>query len=477
MPLEGVSWIGAAGFDYRELVRRIIQAESKPVTLMQQRLARFDLQKTAWTDVKTRLENLRSALAELKLDSTFQGRTAGSSNTAVVTATADTTAALGTYNVSVTSLAQAHAVRSDAQASGWTLSATDLNGDGVLSFTINGVQVTVANGDTLAAIRDKINQANAGVTASVVTDAGQQYLVLKANSTGTANAIKVNAGDDPDNILAGLGVVTKDAGGNVTGFKNQLQAAADAVFSVDGLTLTRSSNTVTDVIGGVTLNLVGTGSSVTVTVSRDVQRAVDKIKAFVDQYNSLLDLIHQKAGTVTVNGEQKRGDLYQDATLGRLEQTLRRDLSAVVEGLTPYTRLAEIGITTQGEVNGGSLSTAKEGKLAVDEAKLRAALEADSAGVKELFFASSPDIAGVGELLERDLNNHLQAGGIIPGQIDLLGDRRAALEKEIARLNERLARREQTLLNRFIAAERLLTLLQQQSSALAGQLSAWQAQR
>ncbi len=477
MPIEGVSWIGAAGFDYRELVRKIIQAESRPIAMMQQRMARFDLQKAAWTDIKTRLENLRAALAELNLDATFQGRVATSSNPGVVTATADTTAALGTYNIAVTSLAQAHVVRSDLQDSAWTLSATDANGDGKLSFTVNGVEVVVANGDTLATVRDKINQANAGVTASVVADAGGQYLVLKANSTGTANAIKVNAGDDPDNILTALGVVTKDASGNVTGFENQLQAAADAQFSVDGLTLTRGSNTVSDVIGGVTLTLVAPGSNVTLTVGRDVQKAVDKVKAFVDQYNSLLDLVHQKVGTVTVNGEEKRGDLYQDPTLGRLEQTLRRDLSAVVEGLTVYTRLADIGITTSGTANGGSLEAAMEGKLTVDEARLRAALEADSGAVKELFFASDAAINGIGELLEQDLNRYLQAGGIVAGQIDLLGDRRADLEREIERLNALLAKREQTLLARFIAAEKVLTLLQQQGTFLSSQLSVWQSQR
>lgn len=462
MPLDGVSWIGAAGFDYRELVKKIIQAESKPITLMQSRMARFDLARTAWTDVKTRLQNLSSALTDLSLDSTFKSRTAASSNTGVVTAAADTTAAVGTYNVSVTALARAHVIRSDAQASGWTLSATDLNTDGRISFTLNGAEVVVANGDTLPAIRDKINQTGGvGVTASVIDN----QLVLKANSTGTANAIVVTA--DPDGVLGALGVVNS----GTTTIKNEVQAAADAAFSVDGLNLTRSSNTVTDVIGGVTLTLVGTGSEVTVTVGRDIQKAVDKVKAFVDQYNSVLDLVRQKLGK---DAAGKPGDLYQDPALGRLEQTLRKHVSDIVSGLTVYTRLADIGITTSGTSNGGDLAASETGRLKIDEAKLRAALESDAGAVKELFFASSEAVKGVGEVLKEDVDLYAGSGGVIPGQVNLLTARRAGLDKEIQRLQALLAKREQTLINRFVAAEKLLTLLQQQGSFLSSQLSTWQ---
>lgn len=465
MPIEGVSWVGAAGFDYRALVKQIIQAESKPIALMQSRMARFDLAKAAWTDIKTRLTNLDTALTDLNLDSTYQSHTATSSNTSVVTATADTTSALGTYTISVTTLAQAHVIRSDAQSASWTLGATDVNGDGKLSFTLNGVEVTVANGDSLTAIRDKINRtANIPVSASVIDN----QLVLKANQTGTANAIVVSA--DPDDILgAALGVV--NAG--TTTIKNTVQPAQDASFSVDGLSLTRSSNTVTDVIGGVTLTLAGPGSNATLTVSRDTQKAVDKIRAFVDQYNSVMDLIHQKIGK---DATGKPGDLYQNSMLGRLEQTLRRHASDIVSGLTTYTRLADIGITTSGTSNGGDLTASETGSLKLDETKLKAALDSDPTAVKELFFAASTSVNGVGEVLKADLDVYLNSvGGVIPGEVNLLTDRRTNLDKEIQRLQERLAKREQTLISRFVAAEKILTLLQQQGSFLTNQVSTWQS--
>lgn len=465
MPIEGVSWVGAAGFDYRALVKQIIQAESKPITLMQSRMAKFDLAKAAWTDIKTRLTNLDAALSDLNLDSTYDSRTVTSSNTGVVTATADTTAAPGSYTISVTTLAQAHVIRSDAKPTGWTLSATDVNGDGKLSFTLNGVEVVVANGDSLTAIRDKINQtANISVTASVVDN----QLVLKAKNTGTASAIVVSA--DPDDILGtALGVV--NAG--TTTIKNQVQPALDASFSVDGLSLTRSSNTVADAIGGVTLTLVGPGSNATLTVSRDTQRAIDKIKAFVDQYNSVMDLIHQKIGK---DASGKPGDLYQNSTLGRIEQTLRKHVSDIVSGLTTYTRLSDIGITTSGTSNGGDLTASEAGSLKLDETKLKAALESNAAAVKELFFASSTSINGVGEVLKADLDLYLSStSGAIPGEVNLLTDRRTNLDKEIQRLQERLAKREQTLISRFVAAEKVLTMLQQQGSFLSSQVSTWQS--
>lgn len=467
--IDGISWIGPLGYDYRALVQKIIEAESKPIVLMQARMAKFDAAASAWTDIKTRLQNLAAALDNLALDSTYNSRVATSSSTAVLTATADATAALGTYNISVTALAQAHVIRSDAQSPTWALSATDLNGDGKLSFTLNGVEVVVANGDTLATVRDKINQANAGVTASVVNDTDAngnpiQYLVLKANQTGKANAIVVTA--DPDNILGALGVVNS----GTTTIKNQVQAAADAAFSVDGLSLTRPTNTVSDVIGGVTLTLVGQGSA-TLTVGRDTQKAVDQIKAFVDQYNSVLDLIHQKLGK---DATGKPGDLYQDTTLARLEHTLRKHVSDIVSGLTTYTSLSDIGITTSGSSNGGDLAASESGHLTVDQAKLTAALQNNPTAVKELFFAASTSVNGVGEVLKQDLDLYTGIGGIIPGQVDLLSERRADLDREVKRLQALMAQRQQTLIDRFIAAERMITLLQQQGSFLAGQASSLQ---
>lgn len=456
MPVEGVSWVGAAGYDYRELVNKLIAAQRQPIQLMQNRQATIDKVKSAWTDIKTRLQNLDAALDALKLDGTYGGRKATSSDQAVFTATADTTASTGTYAISVTSLARAHAISSDDKGSGYTLSATDQNGDAKLSFTLRGTEIEVADGDTLANIRDKINAAGAGVTASVIDN----KLVLKAGQTGTANAITVDA--DPDGILGTLGVVNS----GTTTIRNELQTALNAEFTVDGLSLTRSSNTVSDAISGVTLQLVGAGSGKTLTVAQDTQAAVDKIKAFVDQYNSVLDLIRQKTARDGKTG--KREVLFGDTTATRLERMLRGRISTVVSGLTTYDRLSQIGIKTAGS----GVDAANKGLLSVDETELTDALEADAGAVKELFFASSGSINGIGELLEADVTLYTTATtGLIDAKGKSLTQQYDTLKKQIDRLEDTLARRKESMINRFVAAERVLTMLQQQGSFLTSQMN------
>lgn len=458
-----MSWVGSLGYDYKELVRRIIEAERRPILLLQARQATLDKVRAAWTEVKTRLSNLDAKLSSLKLDSTFQARKVTSSGAGVVTGTATTAAALGSYSVTVVRLATAHMAYSDAQAAAWTLSASDVNGDGKLSFTLNGVEVQVANGDTLAAVRDKINaafQANPSATQLVASVVDNQ-LVLKAAATGKANAITMTA--DPDGILAAIGVWDATAGA----FKHEPVRAGDvdahghwlldAELTVDGLTVTRAKNTVDDVLGGVTLTLVGAGSA-TVTVERDVQQAVDAVKAFVDQVNSVLGFLGQKT--------QSGGELFGDPTAARLERTLRARMGAIVSGLATYDSLDEIGVKPSGE----GVDAARSGLYYVDETKLRDALANDANAVKELFYASSTSINGVGELLESDLDLYLLVDGIIPSKEAMLNKQRNLLDKQIGRLEEMLAQREKRLLQQFQAAEQMVALLQAQGQYLMARL-------
>ncbi len=462
--MEGVSWVGSLGYDYKELVQKIIEAERRPILLLQARQSTLDKARTAWTDVKTRLSNLDAKLAALKLDSTFQARKVTSSDAGVVTGTATTAAALGSYSVTVVRLATAHMVYSDAQAAGWTLSASDGNGDGKLSFTLNGVEVQVANGDTLAAVRDKINaafQANPSATQLVASVVDNQ-LVLKAAATGKANAIAMTA--DPDGILAAVGVWDATAGA----FKHEPVRAGDvdahghwlldAELTVDGLTVTRAKNTVDDVLGGLTLTLVGAGSA-TVTVEQDTQVAVDAVKGFVEQMNSVVDFLKQKT--------QKGGELFGDPTAARLERTLRSRMSAIVSGLTTYDSLDDIGV----KPSGTGVDAAKDGRYYVDETKLTAAVKADANAVKELFFAASPSVNGVGEMLESDLDLYLLSDGVIPGKEATLKKQRDVLDRQIGRLEELLAQRERRLLDQFRAAERMVAMLQAQGQYLTARLT------
>lgn len=428
-------------------MKKIIEAESRPVQLLRDRRSNLDAVRSAWKELKSALSALHSALLDLKLDSLYQAKKASSSAESLVAATASSQAVKGSYTVSVSQLAQAHVIASDPQAG----SQIPLGLSG--SFTINGVMVSVVSSDTLEDLAAKINgSANLGVAASVVDN----RLILKSKTSGTSGAITVNA--DPQGVLASLGVVSP----GTTTPKNVLQAAQDAILTVDGLGVTRSSNTVTDVIPGVALELKAvTPSPVTVTVTRDVTPAENKIKVWVDKYNAVLDVV----------GRLGSGVLKGDPLLARIKVQLRSRIAREVSGLSPYRNLYQIGVSTGGTWQGGTLEEAKSGRLRVDETKLASALEADPGAVRELFFAADPALTGIGEVLEADLGLWLDTGGLLPSRDATLQAQQKRLEDQIAAWERILDHREKVLLRQFAASEQVLLFLQQQGQYLQQRLS------
>src|SRR5690606_29378106 len=255
----------ASGLDTDKWIEAVMALERRPITQLQQRKTTLQQQRDAWRDINTRLNNLSSRLSDLRLSTTFLNRTATSSDANVLSVSAGTAAIPGRYEVEVKQLAQAHRVQSDKFDAD---EARGLSG----TFKIFDVQVTVDEEDTLVTIAQKINDARAGVSATVVDG----YLVLQATETNKPIEFTDEAG-----VLKSLGVLDDD-----DKVKNELQAAQEARIVVDRITVTRDSNTISDVLQGVTLTLKDVGT-VTIEVQHDVDRVMERIKAFVDQYNSV----------------------------------------------------------------------------------------------------------------------------------------------------------------------------------------------
>lgn len=236
---------------------------------------------------------------------------------------------------------------------------------------INGVSVSLDLGtDSLTAILGKINAAAIpGVTASVVsttdpnTGASRQQLKIVGASTPTFT--------DSNNILTTLGVLQNGA-------TNELVAAKDAQFKLDGIDITRSSNTVTDVISGVTLNLLKDASTPTTTfdVTSDVDSIKDNIKSFVDQYNQLVSAVGQLSTFDPSTLDE--GPLFGDVTTQNLVNSVTDILTGSVQGLTgTKTLLSQIGITLD-----------KTNILNVNESDLTAALNSNLSDVAKIFKAA-----------------------------------------------------------------------------------------
>lgn len=357
-----------------------------------------------------------------------------SSDGTKVTASLTGSAEAGVYDVKVNQMATKHRVASDGEDTG--APAPTYSG----SFTINGVTVSATN-NTRTDIATLINNANAGVTASTETytvgPTTYRRLVIESKSTGSAAAIKFT---DASNILRDMGVLNPDlsvknlqvgaldskvlvngvefvrssntvtdvidgltlnyvatgtstitvttSGGVLRGLgilnaagslANELAAAQDAQFSVNGLSVSRSSNTASDVVDGLTLTVKRAGTS-TITVSKDNQKFIDSVKAFVDQYNSTSDYL--KTQTAWDAKTKKGGALMGDGTIMQVRSELRRAVTSVVPGLpTTFNSPTHVGLTT------GKYDSPDKDRLLFDSAKLSEQLDKDPEGVAKLFGA------------------------------------------------------------------------------------------
>lgn len=395
----------ATGIDWEGVIQKILSAERKPIDSLRLRKQDAELKRDAWRDVTTRLRNLQARLTPLKLYGTFSAKSVSVSDTSLLTASASSNAATGTHSVIVGTLALAHRVRSDAQtsdtaalnlAAGTITVGKDSGG--------NAATIDVTANDTLRSLAEKINNKSATVKASVVTVSSTDYrLVLTAANSGVQYKFgSTDTGDVLDgtsSALTQLGIRTTVGGvdddGNPSGtandgFKdaNEVDVATDATIIVDGLTINRSSNTITDAIAGVTLNLIQADPAKTLTlaVSQDTQTAVRAVQDFVDQFNSAYTFLKEKTSrdTATKKSEVLQGDVTAAAILSNL----RRLVSSQVTGVSGTLRsLSDVGITT------GKYGSPDQDKLVFDSSKLIDKLKSSPDEVAELFGAKTINVA------------------------------------------------------------------------------------
>ncbi|EKP94644.1 flagellar filament capping protein FliD [Thermaerobacter subterraneus] len=456
----------ASGLDWEQLVEQLMQIERRPLLLLERRKLEIESEKNAWSDIRSRIDTLQDRIADVLAQDLFWRPRSTSSDEARVTAEASAAATPGTYTVEVQQLATAHSIATydpvaDPQA------ALNLSGTFRITVGSTSFDVTVDTTDSLNAIRDRINaaveqavQADPAAEASAVrTEVIGGHLVITRTHTGQG---AIDISDVSGTVAQSLGLI--DAAGAE---RRVLVTGQDAQFTVNGLAFTRSSNTVSDVVQGVTLELhqAAPGNPVTVTVAWDDDAVVGAVKKFIEQYNSALSFMAQQQDYQGAGG----GKLGGDVLLTTLRNELRRMVSdpvAALAGSTTLDRLAAVGITTQD----------KSGTLQLDEAKLREALAADRAGVQRLL-AGDPDASatsddGVFVRLQKALDGWLKTNtGLFDRRIDSLDDRARDYAEQMERMEYRLKLREQNLTRQFEALETLLSTLQSQEQWLVQQVN------
>ncbi|MDV5357123.1 flagellar filament capping protein FliD [Enterobacter asburiae] len=374
-----VSSLGAGtSLDLNTLYDNLQTAEQTKLTPITAQQSSYKAKLTAWGVVQTSLNKLQTAADALKNTSAIAGTKVSSTNTAF-TATLANTASAGTYSIEVKSLAASQSLLSpkvdskdkdigDQSMSSRTITITQPGQKTPLTVTLDKDKTSLAD------MRDAINAKQGSVTASIIkADDSSYYLALTSRDSGTTNKMTITTDDtelakylsyDSSNTSSASNVMTQQV------------AASDAQLTINGIDITRSSNTITDAPEGVTLTLnkLTSGTPETLSVTKDNAPMIAAVQAYVDAYNSLQTTIsNQTKFTAVDQGSDKQsssnGDLLGDGTLRNIQTRLRSQLSSSQSGGS-FSALSELGITQN-----------VSGKLTVDSTKLEKALNEKSADV------------------------------------------------------------------------------------------------
>jgi len=447
----------ASNLPVDQMINQLMAIEEQPLNNLYSEKMQLQDAKGAWRDVNSRISTLDGVMGDLKEVETFNSMKTSSTDETIVSATTDTTASASTYDITVNNLAEEERVASAQQSD----STSDLGYSGDFDITVNGstATVSVVTTDSLTEIKDKINSKNITATATIVDN----HLLIEGDNTGAANRIQFTDSDGLNNgtgILEGKLGFDLDTNGYATG-TSLLQQAQDANFDINGLNITRSTNTIDDVITGVTFELKAEKAA-TITVEKDLQKTVDSVQKFVDQYNSVQSFINDK---LSYNSDTKEAGILQgDTTLSRLQMNLRQAATDSVNATSKYDQLATVGI----EVD-------KDGKMSLDSSKLKGALQDKPQAVVDLFNASKADgdsFDGVITKTDNYVNQLLEYGtGVIPDKLDYYDNQIEYIEDEMTDMRADLEMQRQRYQEQFTAMETAIQRMQNQSSWMSSQLS------
>lgn len=466
--MSGINFLGSySGID-QSTIDKLMQIERLPLNQLNNKKTDITAQQNAWKDVNTRLNSLYDKLKALQNSETFDSMTSKSSNESIVTISASKDAVAGTYRIEVEQLASnSRLVGGEVNGAYEDGKFTDLEHTG--SFMIvsedGTVNIDVKAGDTLKTVVDSINDKaeDTGISATIINS----KIVLTDEKTGARD---ISFSDDVSGTLSRLGLDGK------TAVKGE-----QAVFHINGIKVTRDSNTVKDAVLGLTINLNkahAVGEYDTITVSSDTERLVKAVQDFVDQYNSTMSFIEEQlaVGTVTEEGTTGRGTLAGDSGLRSLRDSLRRmvtDSLAFADNPSTIKDISALGVTT----------TDKSGRLSLDSSKLLEELKKDPQNVINFFNYEVKDdenntknVGFISKLNSR-INDYISSkDGLIKSKNESLDRSLRDINRRIDSFNDRIARKEEYYSKMFAALDVAMMEAESQMSWLTSQISALSAQ-
>jgi len=453
--MAGIQLSGlSSGLDTESLIQGLMQVEQAPRAHIVLQQAAAKARQTGLQQVEDKLKALKLASDDLASTLTWNmAQRADSSDPLVGKSNIVAGAAPGLYSVNVTQLAT-----NEQRTYTYAPPASDT------TLTLNGQPLTVATGATIDQVADQIN-TNTAYGVSAVNVSGS--LVLTSSKTGTPITL----------TAAGANPLTEQAA--------KARPFKPASYSIDGTTYSSPSNTIsatsgaTGVITGVDVTLTGTGSfTVNVTPPAiDKATVTSKVKAFVDAYNAAQDLMQAKISekrvpTAATESDAAKGALWGDSTLETLQSALRGSISIFKQSANSsgIDELAELGISTGAPTGDATFSQdAVNGKLVLDSTKLSDALDSDPSSVQRLL-GGTTGTDGFAQAFNAQLTPYTQTGGVMDARQDAANASIALLDDSLRRLDDRLAKKEESLRQMFTNLELSLQKIKSQGSELLSKL-------
>lgn len=481
----GISSVGlGSGLDVKSIVSQLVALEKAPLTNLQTKATGFQAKITAFSQVKSLISTMSDAAAKLTRDSGWSGLTLTSTNTAAVTPTVTGIAVPSTFTVGVGQLAQ-----SQSTVSGVVPANTNLSGSltiqlGSWTTTPNSippsptafapdtaktsVKITIAPGETsLSAVAAKINDSDAGVTATVLRDASGERLMIRSKSTGEQAGFNISAEPDASPGLAALAynpLVTPTA-------TSMTQVGQNAKATINGAAVSSATNTLTDTIPGLSLQLTQvTTTDAMVTATSDIAGMKKNIQDFVDAYNAVNTYL---GDAVKYDDTTKTAGLLQgDSTAVGLQKMLRAVMGSSSVGTT-MQRLSDIGITTArgGNLTIGTVTATQKAQGMMD---LDTALK-DPDSVKKFFAADNGDTQSNGLALKMKnlATSLLSIDGTMSTKAEALSDSITRNTEEQAKVNKRASLLETRLNKQYSALDAQMASLTALSNYVQQQVTLW----
>lgn len=444
---------GGSGIDTKAISKALAEAQITPrQTRVEDKIDALERRNSGLSALSLALSNLKDSFDALKDKSTFAGVSGSNSHPESFKATVGAGAESGAHDIVVNNIAAAQRTTSST----YSASDTALNSGAAMTinFSFNdgsteAVSVSAAQ-STPEGVVEEINSADIGVTALLVDtgDASNPYQILLVGEEGTDNGFSVTTDDsaNPGNPVADLA------------FGTTLQAAANAEIEYQGITIYRQTNTIDDVVPGVSLQLLDTtpsGETAHLTLSRDVSSVKERILALVDQYNQTMDDINVLGGERSDNEE----DVYSGSLSG---ETLLTRVKSQLRGL-----LVEDSSTPSGDLTAFwqlGLTISRTGVASVNEATLDSVLQASFEDVRKLFSADTDDqsiyssaAAGIAGDASKDLADLISYRGALQVSERYSNEQLSTLEVKLEELKNKLEDIEQRYLRQFARMEEMVS--------------------